>query len=240
MMILLVSESLASYKRWRKALVGEFVLHQVADKRALIHTLREFTPAIAILDYDSKRLGKSSLIREITRISPQSRIIALTDRPTLRGAATVISAGATGYYSKTLTGGLLKKAVQVVSKGELWVSRKDVSALITKLFDLAKSAHSEDHSDKRRDGAADAPTEVTALSGRENEIVTLIGKGLPNKIIAHDLHITEHTVKAHLSAIFRKLNVTNRTELAVNLNKPTFPTAYVPRSFERRLAQLFS
>ena len=60
------------------------------------------------------------------------------------------------------------------------------------------------------------PTAVEALSepltAREDEVLALLGRGLPNKLIAHELSISEHTVKFHVSSIYAKLGVTNRAE----------------------------
>ncbi len=60
------------------------------------------------------------------------------------------------------------------------------------------------------------PTAVEALSepltAREDEVLALLGRGLPNKLIARELNISEHTVKFHVSSVYAKLGVTNRAE----------------------------
>jgi DNA-binding NarL/FixJ family response regulator len=55
------------------------------------------------------------------------------------------------------------------------------------------------------------------LTRRERELITLIGRGLQNKIIAHELNISEHTVRAHIGNIMRKYRLQNRTQIAVTL-----------------------
>jgi len=88
----------------------------------------------------------------------------------------------------------LKKAIRAVSRGEVWMDKKTFKNILHGVNALGK--------DKQ-----------TPLSGREREVVELIGKGLRNKEIAQKLHISEPTVKSHLNRIFQKLNVRSRSEL---------------------------
>ena len=218
MMVLLSSQSASCCERWRKALKGQFVLHEVSDKHALVSTLREFKPTVLVLDCDSKRFANLALVSEITQISPLTRVIVLTNRASANGAATAIAAGAKGYYSKGLSGSLLKKAVRVVANGELWISRQHVSALIEELIKL----NNRQQSGLRLDLAHECEqTSVCTkeLTQRQSEIVRLVATGMPNKLISEELHISDRTVKAHLTEIFRRLGVTGRTELAVNVCK---------------------
>lgn len=63
------------------------------------------------------------------------------------------------------------------------------------------------------------PRILARLSGREREIATLVGKGCSNAEVARQCHITERTVKSHLSNIFQKLNVSDRVSLAIAINR---------------------
>jgi len=218
MMVVLSSKSPSYCKRWRKALKGQSVVHEVFDKHALLSTLREFKPTVLVIDSDSKRFANLALVSEITQISPLTRVIVLTNRASASGAADAIAAGAKGYYSKELSGSLLKKAVRVVANGELWVSRKHVSALIEELFEL----NNRQQSGVKLDSAHECEQTsyyTKELTQRQGEIVRLVATGMPNKLISDALHISERTVKAHLTEIFRRLGVGGRTELAVNVCK---------------------
>ena len=221
MMVLLSSQSASCCERWRKALKGEFVLHEVCDKRALVSTLREFKPAVLVLDYDSKQFAKLSLITEITQHSPDTRIIVLTNGATSSGAAAVIAAGAKGYSSTRLSASLLKKAVRLVASGELWVSRKYVSAMIEVLMELNNREQRIVNSDSPNDGK-ETSCGMSELSQRQSEVAALVAMGKPNKLISDALKISERTVKAHLTEIFRRLGVSGRTELAVTVCKIPF------------------
>ena len=88
----------------------------------------------------------------------------------------------------------LKKAIRAVAKGEVWMDKKTFKNILRGVNAIGKDKH-------------------TSLSGREREVVGLIGKGLRNKEFAHRLHISEPTVKSHLTRIFQKLNVSSRSEL---------------------------
>ncbi len=89
---------------------------------------------------------------------------------------------------------LLKKAIRAVAKGEVWIDKKTFKNILHGINAIDKVKH-------------------TALSGREKEVVGLIGKGFRNKEIAQKLNISEPTVKTHLNRIFQKLNVKSRSEL---------------------------
>ncbi len=89
---------------------------------------------------------------------------------------------------------LLEKAVRAVSNGEIWIDKHTFKSILSGVNSLS--------GDK-----------MSALSGREREIVGLIGRGFRNKEIAQKLNISEPTVKSHLTRVFQKLNVRSRSEL---------------------------
>jgi DNA-binding NarL/FixJ family response regulator len=68
-------------------------------------------------------------------------------------------------------------------------------------------------------------TQIQTLSRREKQIAMKIMEGLPNKIIAADLFISERTVKFHCANIYRKLNINNRTTLMANYYKDLYDMA---------------
>ena len=76
------------------------------------------------------------------------------------------------------------------------------------------------------DSGSDARVVVlTSLSAREREVLALVGEGLPNKLIARRLEISEKTVKAHLTQVFAQLGVTDRTQAALWLERNGLPEA---------------
>jgi DNA-binding NarL/FixJ family response regulator len=98
----------------------------------------------------------------------------------------------------------LGTAIRKVSDGEIWLSRGCLSRLID---DMAASAGPGTHA---RAGGA-----LGSLTDREREVVALIAEGMHNRAISQKLGITENTVRHHLTAIYGKLGVADRLELAV-------------------------
>jgi DNA-binding NarL/FixJ family response regulator len=118
----------------------------------------------------------------------------------------MLEIGARGYCNIDIDPVLLKKAVQVVQKGEIWVGRSVISSLVQKLTARRESLHK--HSD------TDA-FDLSSLTPKEREIARMVGSAASNKQIAVGLGISEATVKSHLTDIFRKLRIIDRLELAL-------------------------
>src|SRR5439155_25689548 len=107
--------------------------------------------------------------------------------------------------------------------GELWASRALIARLVAEL-----SARHRLREPALGHGAG--AERLTALTEREREIALLVGGGAANKEIAAHLGVTERTVKAHLTAIFRKIGVNDRLRLALLLNGVSHNGATGPQS----------
>jgi two-component system, NarL family, nitrate/nitrite response regulator NarL len=123
--------------------------------------------------------------------------------------------GAAGYCEQSETAENIKRAVDSILKGDIWIRRSLVPKVIRSL-----SEHRRANSNKY------APIDISGLlkqfdtlSEREIEVADLIQLGESNKRIATYLNISERTVKAHLSSIFRKLAVDDRLQLAILLKE---------------------
>ena len=119
----------------------------------------------------------------------------------------LFKAGAHGFCKENISDTLLKKAVQMVCEGEYWIQRKLIAHIIDDLAREISDTH--DHSARSESPVLDA------LTPRELEVAKMVRLGGNNKTIARELDISERTVKAHLSAIFRKLDIQNRLHLAL-------------------------
>lgn len=166
--------------------------------------LESVTPALLVVD--SRHCGQTLLeqLNWLRQLLPQPRLVMLTDQMKLNRLAIALSAGADGYLLKDLSGDALLQSLQLVLLGEK-VFPTDLATLlvnnrIVSASDLAP----------RGRGAADL-----ALSPREEQILHCLANGYPNKVIANALDITESTVKGHLKALLKKINVQNRTQAAV-------------------------
>ena len=115
--------------------------------------------------------------------------------------------GVHGFCKSNISTALLNKAVQLVLDGEYWIQRKLITRVIS---ELAKEA---DTIVSRPDSPDDSL--ISTLTPRELQVARMVHMGGNNKMIARELDISERTVKAHLSAIFRKLDIENRLHLAL-------------------------
>lgn len=120
-------------------------------------------------------------------------------------------AGCYGYCEVDIAPDLLLKAVNGISKGEVWIPRH----LIPKVIDLLVKSPSAPSKAEKIHG--ELKKNLSLLTHREVDVVEMLGEGLSNKAIASMLNISERTVKAHLTSIFQKLDVQDRLQLALFL-----------------------
>jgi DNA-binding NarL/FixJ family response regulator len=132
--------------------------------------------------------------RLITRADPGIAVVVLTsfsDRERILGA---LDAGAMGYVLKDAEPDALERAVRAAARGEAPLDPRAGRAV------LQAWSHG---------------SPLDGLSEREREVLAMVARGLPNKLIARELSISEKTVKAHLTKIFRTIGVTDRTQAAL-------------------------
>ena len=144
------------------------------------------------------------IIPDLLAVSPKTRIILVTgfDEPEILQMA--VQMGAMGILQKTVSSSVLKKAIEKVHAGEVWIDRTMMANVLTNLS--RGGAGSELNSEQSR---------IETLSDRETEVIALSGEGLKNKQIAARLSISETTVRHHLTSIYSKLDVSDRLELAI-------------------------
>lgn len=119
--------------------------------------------------------------------------------------------GAAGYCDLNVSTELLLTAIECILRGDIWIQRHLIPKVIGTLVQM-KSPVVEPTTDNEKIKSAEL---LKTLSNREMDVAKMIQAGENNKTIASKLHISERTVKAHLTSIFRKLNVTDRLHLAL-------------------------
>jgi len=213
--VLIATPYIPVRNRWKRALNDTCIFHHVTELSELRQNVVQLKPSVLFLDLDLPRLGLIKDISEIQRLSTATKIIVLTSDPDTDEALVALEAGARGYCSSDIDSVLIKRALQVVQKGEIWANREFTSRLLKELIFrsyghelILRSAKAEELSPSYPDG-------LRNLTNREQEIVSLVGRAASNKEIASMLQITESTVKAHLGSIFRKLGVSDRLRLAI-------------------------
>jgi DNA-binding NarL/FixJ family response regulator len=171
---------------------------------ALAIAIRE-QPDVILLDLDLGGENAIDLLHALRRAGGQrSKVLILTGIRNFEKHCEAVHCGAVGVVLKDQASQTLIKALRKVHAGEVWLDR----AMIAKIF--SESTH--------RGGQQIQDPEIAKinmLTKREREIATLIAAGFPTKRIATRLFISEKTVSNHLSAIYNKLNVTSRLELAL-------------------------
>ncbi len=236
--ILIASRSDLTRKRWRKFLAGSFISYEVTDRAALAKSLEALKPAVLLLDVDQGQFADTRRLSAILRASPSTRILVLTSGPDQAEGTVAIKAGAKGYCHKNLSGPLLKRAVQAVQAGEIWIGRRLTAALLGDL--IALTAKNRRAALVRSVAASTLQQSLDCLSLREYEVANLIACGDRNKEISNRLSISEKTVKAHLTTIYRKLGVSDRLQLALYLNKQPKPPSPQQPELDKGRAGLLS
>lgn len=159
-------------------------------------------PDVALVDIAMPRLNGIEATRKIKELCPSTAVLVLTAYDDDQYVFALLEAGAAGYLLKNVRGRDLVEAVRAVHAGESVLH----PVIARKVIDrLARS------SDKPL--GAD---ESQALTERELDVLKLAAKGMSNRDIAHQLHLSTRTIQAHLSTIFAKLDVGSRTEAVVH------------------------
>jgi DNA-binding NarL/FixJ family response regulator len=165
-----------------------------ADGAEAVEQSARLEPDVVLMDLEMPVLDGIEATRQIAAAQPQTAVLVLTsfsDGPRIVGA---LEAGACGYLLKDLDAGEVATGIRAAARGE---SPLDPRAARTML------------------DARSAPDPFAGLSEREREVLQLLVEGMPNKLIARRLEISEKTVKSHLTRIFRELGVTDRTQAAL-------------------------
>jgi DNA-binding NarL/FixJ family response regulator len=179
----------------RVAVLGE--AGSVADAITLI---RQRQPDVVLLDVHVPDGGGLEIIRTIGAELPGVRFLALSVSDAPEDVIDLIRAGARGYVTKTITAAELVAAIERVAGGEVVLS-PTLAGFVLDAF-------------AGRERGSSAGREVEGLTRREVEVLELIARGYLYKEIAHRLGISAKTVESHVSSVLRKLNLSNRHQLA--------------------------
>lgn len=190
---IVVAEDHAMVRQGMKLVIsGEPGLHWVGEAgngQAALDLVRELRPDVLLLDLGLPRLDGLEVMRAIADDALPTRVLVVTARQDPLSVRTALSYGAHGYLLKTDDAEALVSALHTVASGGYHVSPE-----LAGVFD--------------RDAQAHEP-----LTPREVEIAQGVGRGHASKRIAHDLGISEHTVRKHRENVARKLGLHNTAQL---------------------------
>jgi DNA-binding NarL/FixJ family response regulator len=200
-MILLASGDEVVRQRWADALASVERTVQVDDAARLKLFLSQRPPEIILLHLSLAGLERLAGVAELKRNYPDCRVLTFADVPSEQEGLAALRTGSEGYANTYMTPNMLVKAVEVVLLGEIWVGRR----LMRQVLTLWRQATE--------------PSPLELLTDREREVALLVSEGVSNRGLADELGITERTIKAHLTSIFRKTGIKDRTALAVRLSQ---------------------
>lgn len=188
---------------------------QSANLEETIDTL-EHQPETDILFLDIEMPGSKDLfgLISIRKNFPEIPVVMVSAWQDKNTIARSIGHGASGYVPKSLPSNAIKQAIESVLGGDYWLP-EDIQ-----LSDLNNINAKE----------VDFAAKLASLTTQQYRVLCAIQEGLLNKQIASDLGITESTVKAHITAIFKKLGANNRTQAVVLLNQMMSPVEENPES----------
>lgn len=183
------------------------VVGQAANGSDAVESILELRPAVALMDINMPKLNGIEAARLLRQQLPQTAVLALTIHDDEQYISEMIRAGARGYILKDSDSETVVQAIQRVAAGESVYP----AGLMERVMDRFHQLSAESYERVPLDLARDA----RGLTPRELEVLGCIVSGHSNKEIADELVISEETVKNHVTSLFRKLEVEDRTQAAV-------------------------
>lgn len=189
----------------RAELAGSVEIIGEADEvLAAIEMIIERSPDVVLLDVHMPDGGGLAVLEGVTKVDPGVKFLALSVSDAAEDVIAIIRAGARGYVTKNIEGPELVEAIIRTSGGDAVFSRR-LAGFVLDAF--AQDGHSSDAPPLTLD------PELDQLTPREIEVLRLIARGYSYKEIAARLEISIKTVESHVSAVLRKLQLSNRHQL---------------------------
>jgi two-component system, NarL family, response regulator LiaR len=174
------------------------VVGEAADGEEAVAAAERLEPDVVLLDLVMPRAEGVSAIDGIRERSPGTRVIVLTSFLDDDKLLPAVRAGAAAYLLKDVEPQELVNAIRTVHGGEAMLHPAAAARVMAEVAET---------------GARDDPEAL--LTPREREVLALIARGMPNKLIARELGVSEKTVKTHVSNLLGKLGLTDRTQAAL-------------------------
>lgn len=182
------------------------VVGEAVDGEDVINKTEDVNPDIIIMDLNMPKLDGLEAARIIRNKQPHIKVIVLTVEDSEHRVFEVIKSGAQGYLLKDVDPDALASTIKAVHAGETVIHPKITSMLFREFERVAEYAGF---------GFGTRNNDNIDLTPREAEVLKYITEGIHNKEIASQLFISEKTVKNHITSIFRKLQVDDRTQAAL-------------------------
>lgn len=195
----LVRDALA---RTLQAVLPDARVHLAHDFDSTEAALRHAMPALALVDLHMPGMLGLQGVQRLRRMFPALRLAVASGQDDPGTIRQVLALGAAGFLPKSDPPEQLQQALRLMLSGATYVPARSLADL--------------------RDGVLPPRPDLEALTARQAEVLRLLMRGQPNKLIARELDLTEGTVKIHIAAILRVLHARNRTEAVVRARELGF------------------
>jgi len=177
------------------------VIGQASNGSEAVRIARECKPDVILMDINMPVVNGIQAIKELRQDQYQFKIIVLTIHEDREYLFKTLQLGAEGYVLKDAEPYVLIDAIRNVYQGQTYIQSNMTKELVKEFNRVTLNEK--------------VNNEHSKLTAREIEVLELIAEGMINKEIAKQLYISEKTVKNHVSSIFKKLNVSDRTQAAI-------------------------
>lgn len=176
----------------------EFV-GEASDVDAAVEMIRERQPEVVLLDVHMPGGGGKYVLEQVAHTHPDIKFLALSVSDSPEDVVAIVRAGARGYVTKTIESWELAEAIEKVRDGDAVFSPRLAGFVLDAFASISTK---------------DVDPELDQLTDREQEVLRLIALGDTYKEVASRLFISVKTVERHVSAVLKKLQLSNRHELA--------------------------
>jgi two-component system response regulator DevR len=184
------------------------VVAEASTVEDAVRTALQCRPDVVLMDVRLADGSGTVATREIRTQAPETKVLMLTSFDDDEAIFASIMAGAAGYVLKRINSAELLRAVREVARGESLLDPSVTRRVLDRL---------------RQTPGIGKDEKLSRLSDREEQILTLVAEGMTNGQIASQIHLSEKTVKNHVSTILGKLEVARRAEAAAYLVRHTRP-----------------
>jgi DNA-binding NarL/FixJ family response regulator len=180
------------------------VVAEAGDGDEAVPKVTMHAPDVVLMDIRMRRMDGLTATAAITALARPPKVLVLTTFDLDQYVFDALGAGASGFLLKEGSPQEIIDAVRVVASGEAMLSPRTTRRLISHFVAV--------RTNPRRQYAL---ARLQTLTEREREIVTAVARGKPNADIAAELHLSEATVKTHITRIFAKIDAANRVQLTI-------------------------
>ena len=181
---------------------GIEVVGEAGDGQEAIGLVRRFRPDVVLMDVRMPGLDGLEATRRLLGAGDAARVIMLTTFDLDEYVYAALQAGASGFLLKDVSPERLVAALRMVADGDALLAPSITRRLVERFA-------------RRDPGPALQAGELSSLTPREREVLTLVARGLTNQELAARLHLSEATVKTHVARILSKLNLRDRVQAVV-------------------------